>query len=255
MSTVCFDCSMGAAGDMIGAALLELMPRPIATLEELNYLGLPHTEFIAKGVESHGTRGTHLEVLVHGMEEHEHEHDGHSHEHEGHHHHHHMRLRDVQNIINSLKVPDSVKELAYKVYLVIADAESKAHECSVEEVHFHEVGAIDAIADVTVACYLMDKLHPDKVVATPIRVGYGTVHCAHGILPVPAPATANILEGMPYYAGDLKGEMCTPTGAALLKTFVNEWIKEPEEFMQVGKGIGTKDFGVPNTLKVYFDQF
>ena len=130
-------------------------------------------------------------------------------------------------------------------------AESKAHGVPVTDVHFHEVGTMDAIADVTAVCLLMDRIKPQKTAASPVNVGGGTVRCAHGIIPVPAPATANILEGIPSYSGDIKSELCTPTGAALLKYFVEEFTDMPEMSIEkCGHGMGTKYFERANCVRI-----
>ena len=137
------------------------------------------------------------------------------------------------------------------VYKIIADAESKAHGVPVTEVHFHEVGAMDAIADVSAVCMLMDRIGAEHVTASPVNVGGGTVKSAHGILPVPAPATAFILEGIPYYSGDIKSELCTPTGAALLRYFVDGYGDMPSMAIESeGHGMGTKDFDKANCVRI-----
>jgi uncharacterized protein (TIGR00299 family) protein len=141
------------------------------------------------------------------------------------------------------------------VYQLIADAESKAHGVPVSEIHFHEVGNLDAIADVTAVCLLIDKISPDQIMASPIHVGCGQVHCAHGILPVPAPATAHILQGCPIYAGKIKGELCTPTGAALLKYFVNSFGEMPMMCVSsIGYGMGKKDFEAANCVRAMMGE-
>ena len=138
-----------------------------------------------------------------------------------------------------------------EVYSIIAAAESRAHGVPVTEVHFHEVGMMDAIADVTAVCMLMDRIGADSVTAFPVNVGSGTVRSAHGILPVPAPATAFILEGIPYQAGDIESELCTPTGAALLKHFVTEFREMPPMTVEAeGFGMGTKDLERANCVKI-----
>ena len=134
-------------------------------------------------------------------------------------------MQEIEHIISHLKIIDKVRQNVLAVYNLIAEAESHAHGKPVTEIHFHEVGTMDAIADVTAVCMLMEKINPDKVVATPVHVGSGHVHCAHGILPVPAPATAFILKDVPIYGGKIQGELCTPTGAALLKTLVDSFGK------------------------------
>ena len=142
-----------------------------------------------------------------------------------------------------MNLPDAVKQHARAVYAAIAQAEAKAHGCPVGDVHYHEVGALDAVADVTGVCYAMYLLGVDRVVVSPVHVGSGTVRCAHGVMPVPAPATANLLAGVPVYGGSVQGELCTPTGAALLTHFADTFEKMPVMRTQkVGIGIGTKQF-------------
>ena len=285
MKTLYINCSMGAAGDMLTGALIELMPDRIAAVGKLNSLVIPGVEFSAEDSEKCGITGTHIRVLVDGDEElpdghtHEHQHchehtheDGvmHSHEHEhihGHGHHHHNGMHDIEHIImDHIDADEKVRRDALAVYEIVADAESKAHGVPVTEVHFHEVGAMDAVADVAAACFLMNELGPDRVIVSDIHVGNGTVNCAHGVLPVPAPATANILEDLPYYKGDIDSELCTPTGAALLRYFGTEFganmaeieaeyaASETSQGIAAGRGMGNKDFARPNCVTVYFKE-
>ena len=271
MKLMYIDCSMGAAGDMLTAALLELLDEDAraAFIEEFNGLGLPGIVMETEPSVKCGVEGTHVHIKFHDEEEDEHMHDHHhvhdhdhdyEHDHGVHHSHHshdghvhsHRGIAGVRHIVEDhLDLPDNVREDILSVYDIIADAESKAHGVPVTEVHFHEVGTMDAIADVTAVCMLMDRLKPQKIVASHINVGGGTVKCAHGILPVPAPATANILEEIPSYSGDIKSELCTPTGAALLKHFVNEFGDMPQmSFEKNGFGMGTKDFERANCVKI-----
>ena len=153
-------------------------------------------------------------------------------------------------MIDGFELPEKVQEDAKAVYALIAQAEGRVHGREVGEVHFHEVGALDAVADVTGVCLLMYELGAERVVASPVRVGYGTVRCAHGELPVPAPATALLLEGVPVYAGDIEGEMCSPTGAALVKYFADEYGTMPEMIVErSGFGMGTRDYERVNGLR------
>lgn len=244
MGTLYFDCSMGAAGDMISAALFELTPNKHLMLHKLNHLGLSGIKFIPEKCEKQGIQGTNLTVLIHGEAE-----DMGTIENTIHHHH--MTLKDIKDIVSEMKVSNSIKKSVYEIYNIIAEAESKAHKCRVEEVHFHEVGAMDAIADITAACMLMQELCPDKVIVSPIHVGSSTVTCAHGILPVPAPATKNILEDVPYYSSEIQGELCTPTGAAILRYFADTFKLVKSVGGVAGRGIGKRDFVRPNVLTVY----
>ncbi len=165
-------------------------------------------------------------------------------------------MHDIEHIImGHLDLPDSVKEHAMAVYGLIAAAESHAHGAPVEQIHFHEVGTLDAVADVVGVCLLLDMLKPDRIVASPIHVGCGEVRCAHGILPVPAPATAHILQGVPTYGGAVRGELCTPTGAALLKHFVSRFGEMPVMRVEkIGYGMGKKDFERANCVRAMLGE-
>ena len=243
MKTLYLDCGMGAAGDMLAAALLELLPEPGAFVNRLNGLGLPGVTFALERSVKCGITGSHLTVLVGGQEEGEHDHHGRSHTHRG--------LREIRHLVEDhLQLSEAVRQDVLAVYDRIAQAESQVHGVPVEEIHFHEVGTLDAVADITAVCLLMHTLAPQKILASPVRVGSGHVRCAHGLLPVPAPATALLLRGAPFYAGDLTGELCTPTGAALLTHFVTRF--GPMPVMQVeaiGYGMGKKDFPAANCVR------
>lgn len=308
MKTLYIECAMGAAGDMLTAALLDLLSpeEQQAFLEQMNRL-LPGVQVKANPAQKCGVQGLHVQVLVNGEEEHSHDHGpvhpevhptpavhehphehGHDHEHahehphehehhhdhghehphdhvhehghdhphdheHGHGHHHHATMAWVEHTIQETNLPPEVKEQALNVYRTIAQAESAAHGCPVDQVHFHEVGALDAVADVTAVCLLLHMLAPEKIVASPVHLGSGQVRCAHGILPVPAPATAYILQGVPAYTGSIRGELCTPTGAALLKTFAQSFGPMPVMVTEkVGIGVGNKDFEAANVLRVFW---
>ena len=257
MKTLYLDCGMGAAGDMLTAALLELLPEPDKFVERLNALGIPEVQFVKEAAVKCGITGTHISVKVHGEEESEemHHHHDHEHEHDHHHHHHHSSLHDIEHIISHLRLPRKTEEDVLAVYGLIAEAESHAHGVPVSEIHFHEVGTMDAVADITAVCLLMNELAPQKVVVSPVHVGSGQVHCAHGILPVPAPATAYILKDVPIYGGSIKGELCTPTGAALLKHFATEFGSMPVmKTGAVGYGMGKKDFEAANCVRAMLGE-
>ena len=261
MKTIYLDLPMGAAGDMLGAALFELLneEEKTAFLKEINQAGIPGVVVTPEASVKCGITGTHFKVTVDGVEEggfdklnhHEHHHE-HEHEHE---HHHHSSMSDIENIINSLKIPDSVKTDIIEVYKLIAEAESHAHGKPVTDIHFHEVGTMDAVADITAVCLLLNKIAAQKILASPVNVGSGHVHCAHGILPVPAPATAFILKDVPVYSGHITGELCTPTGAALLKHFVTGFGNMPQMKMNsIGYGMGKKDFEAANCVRAILGQ-
>ena len=253
MKTLYLECGMGAAGDMLMAALYELLSEEQRRdfLETMNGLGLPGVEVTPVPAKTGGISGTHMRVTVHGHEEHEHHHGHNGHEHDRHHHHHHATPGHIGEIIDGLSMPQEIKERARQVY----DAIAQAHGCPVGDVHYHEVGALDAVADVAGVCYAMHLLDPDLVTASPVHVGSGTVTCAHGIMPVPAPATAALLKGVPIYGGGIKGELCTPTGAALLKTFVQAFgPMAAMEVEKIGYGIGTKEFEQANCVRAFLGE-
>ena len=268
MRTIYLDCSMGTAGDMLMAALLELLPEKDTFLQKMQSLGLPGLEISAEPSVKCGITGTHMRVLIHGEEEgHPHEHavEEHAHSHadapeaaHAHvhvHPHHHTDLDELTHRISHLNVSEAVRSDILAVYQSIADAESRVHGVPVEQIHFHEVGSLDALADITGVCLLMELLAPEQVLASPVHVGSGQVRCAHGILPVPAPATALLLEGIPIYGGSIRGELCTPTGAALLRRFVTRFGPlPPMRVEKTGYGMGTKDFEAANCVRAMLGQ-
>lgn len=277
MKTLYLDCGMGAAGDMLTAALLELLPDPDAFVSKLNGIGIPGVQYTKEPSVKCGITGTHLSVTVNGEEEdayfhahehhhehnhehnHEHAHDHeHHHDHDGHdehHHHHHTGMHEIEHLISHLTLPETVKQDVLAVYQEIAEAESHAHGMPVTEIHFHEVGSMDAVADVAAVCLLMHTLSPEQVVVSPVHVGSGQVTCAHGILPVPAPATAYLLQGVPTYGGTIQGELCTPTGAALLKRFATSFGAMPVlRVSAIGYGMGKKDFPAANCVRAMLGE-
>lgn len=263
MRTLYLDCGMGAAGDMLAGALLELLPDPEAFLAELNDLGIPDVKIEREPSVKCGITGTHISVTVNGEEEESHDHEHHhshehvhDHHHEHHEHHHHTGMHEIEHLVmRHFHLPEKVKKDIMAVYGLIAEAESHAHGVPVTEIHFHEVGTMDAVADITAVCLLMDRLSVDEVIVSPVHVGSGQVKCAHGILPVPAPATAYILKDVPIYGGSVKGELCTPTGAALLKYFATRFGNMPVMKVQaVGYGMGKKDFEAANCVRAMLGE-
>ena len=271
MKTLYLECGMGAAGDMLTAALLELTEDKQSFLKRINHLGLPGVKVDAETSVKCGITGTHMKVTVNGEEEesrdahsspHEHAHEhshGQDHEHHSddpaHGHHHHASPADVEELINGLNVSDQVKADAKAVYALIAEAESQVHGHPVSEIHFHEVGTLDAVTDVISVCLLMEEISAEEVVVSPVHVGSGHVHCMHGILPVPAPATALILKDVPTYGGHIQGELCTPTGAALLKHFASRFGDRPiMRTKAIGYGMGKKDFEQANCVRAFLGE-
>ena len=245
MKLLYLDCGMGAAGDMLTAALLELFPDREAIIQELNGIGIPGVRYERETTQKCGITGSRMRVLVGHAEEGEplHHQDPHNHAH--------STPASIDHMISHLSLSQWAAEQARQVYRNIAAAESKVHGVTVEQIHFHEVGSLDALADVAAVCYLMEKLSPDRVEASPVHVGSGRISCAHGILPVPAPATAELLKGIPIYGGSITGELCTPTGAALLRQFVTSFGPMPVMTVDaVGYGMGKKDFAAANCLRI-----
>lgn len=244
MKTLYLDVTTGAAGDMLSAALLELFADRDAALEKLNAIGIPGVTYVAEPVTRHGLAGTHLRVLIDGAEEGVSEPVHAS-----------RRLSDVVQILAGLRLPDSVKAEVAAVYRSIAAAESAVHGMPVEQVHFHELGMMDAIADICAACSLMRLLGVERVMASSVRTGFGTVNAAHGQLPIPAPATAKLLEGLPCFAGDMEGELCTPTGAALLRHFAKDFGNlPPMQLQRAGCGMGQKDFPKLSAVRAFLGE-
>ena len=242
MRTLYLDLGMGAAGDMLCSALMELLPDPDGFMAELNGLGIPGVVMSREPSVKCGIMGTHFAVKVNEVEEDE---ELHSHNHN-----HSHGLAEIRHMISHLAVSDKVKADVMAVYDLIAQAESHVHGVPVEHIHFHEVGSMDAVADITAVCLLMERLAPEEVIASPVHVGYGTVRCAHGILPVPAPATAYLLRNVPVYGGRIEGELCTPTGAALLCHFVDRFGEMPVmQIQNIGYGMGKKDFPKANCVR------
>lgn len=282
MRTMYIECNMGAAGDMLMGALYELLPEKSQFLQKMNALH-PAVEVGFEPAMSCGIAGTHAHVTVNGEEEHSHDHHdcgshehdhhvhgngeehhhhhdhehhndhhGHDHEHAHNHEHHHATLNDITSIIDNFDLPQQVREKAKAVYSLLAGAESRAHGVEVGEVHFHEVGALDAVTDITGVCYAMHLLGVEKVTVSPVNLGSGNVRTAHGILPVPAPATTALVEGMPAYMSEVRGELCTPTGAALLKSFATGYGVMPLcTITATGYGLGTKQFDRASFVRAF----
>lgn len=258
MKTLYLDLNMGASGDMLMAALYELIEDQEDFLEKINGLKDLGVVVKARADVKAGIAGTKMDVFIGGQEEesidvdirtyydHDHHHD-HDHNHG---HHHHSTLGSVSEIIRSMDLDDKVKADAIGVYEILAQAEAQAHNMPVDQVHFHEVGSLDAIYDIVGVSLLINSLGLEKILASPIHLGSGFVKCAHGLMPVPAPATANILKGVPVYQGSIQGELCTPTGAALLKYFVDDFGPMPMmQIEKIGYGMGSKNFEAANAIR------
>lgn len=251
MRTLYIDCGMGAAGDMLTAALLDLLDEAgqAQFLREINEALAGKALVTAEPDAKCGVRGLHVRVTIDGAEE------GQEHEQEHHHHHHHNGIREIRDLIEAMPLSDFVRRNARAVFDSIAAAEAAVHGQDMEHIHFHEVGTVDAVADVTGVCLLMEKLAPERVVCSPVNVGGGTVRCAHGILPVPAPATEILLRNIPWYEGDIKTELCTPTGAALVTHFADRFGSVPPLTVErCGYGTGRKNFDRLNAVRVLLGE-
>ncbi|HWN42227.1 MAG TPA: nickel pincer cofactor biosynthesis protein LarC [Thermoanaerobaculia bacterium] len=250
------DCSSGIAGDMFLGACLDL-GMPLDVLHEtVARLRLPNVSVESRKASRGGFVGTRFRVLVDGKplegpdpEEHQHHHD-----HDHHHHHHHGHSRDlaaIRELIQASDLAEPVKERAIRLFQRLGEAEAKAHGMPVDRVHFHEVGAIDSIVDLVGAAAAMEHLSPGRITCGQVNVGGGRVRTAHGELPVPAPATAELLRGIPIFGGP-GGELTTPTGAVLLAELVDEYVDFPSMILEgTGYGLGKKDLpDRPNAVRL-----
>lgn len=266
MKVLYYDCFCGISGDMHLGALVDLGVAEEYLIQELSKLklDLEYEIKITKALKM-GISGTKVDVILNHkghlhhhdqpeMEKH-HSHDDHTHPHhepEEQHQHQHRNLQDIENIIKGSSLTDKVKKSSLDMFLRIAEAEAKIHGKPINEVHFHEVGAIDSIVDMVGAAIALDYLGVDKIIASPVQVGGGFVKCAHGLLPVPAPATMEILKNIPIKSGLVPFETTTPTGAAILAANVKEFTDQMEFSVEkIGYGIGNRDLEIPNVLRVY----
>lgn len=284
MKILFYDCFAGISGDMHLAALLALGVEPGHLRAELSKLGLDH-EFELRVTPDmrKGIAGLRVDVVLahegqdcgqdgghdhaHGHEHHDQEHHhhgrhdhGHDHSH-GHHHshdHHHppqRNLPDIAAIITASALPEPVRRTSLAIFRKLAEAEAKVHGKPVDEVHFHEVGATDSIVDIVGAAICYHRLGVDAAWASPVELGGGFVRCAHGLMPVPAPATAELLSGIPTTRGASPHETTTPTGAAILATLVRQFTAAPRMAVQrTGYGIGHRDTELPNLLRVHLAE-
>lgn len=239
MKALYFDCFSGASGDMICGALIDAGADFDSIKTALLSLGVEGFDPAIEKVKKKGTMATQFRVNVD-------ESHGHPHRH----------LRHIVEIIERGTLPESVKQAAIDTFRRIADAEAEVHGSTPEKIHFHEVGAVDSIVDIVAAHLAMHQLKPDRIFASPLHVGSGTVKCAHGIMPVPAPATALLIKGLPSYGGSVDGELLTPTGAALIAQWAEEFRAMPAMVIEkTGFGSGEKDLpDRPNVLRVLMGE-
>jgi uncharacterized protein (TIGR00299 family) protein len=234
-----FDCFAGASGDMILGALVDAGLDPDALKEQLAGLHLTHYDLQVQAVLKKGIGGSQVLVAVD----------------QDHHQHHQRHLSDIREIIEESDLTPSVRQKSIQIFTRLAEAEAKVHRTNIENIHFHEVGAVDAIIDVVGAVSGLELLKIEAVFCSPLHVGTGTVECAHGTLPVPAPATAELIKGLPVYSTGVAGELLTPTGAAILTTLATDF--GPMPAMKIGKigyGAGTAEPSIPNLLRVVIGE-
>jgi len=256
VSLAYFDCFSGASGDMILGALLDAGLDFKALQAQLSKLNLDEYDISEEQVLRSGIGGTKFNVILHDQaQSHDHDHAGDDHEHT--HNHSHRNLGDVKQIIEESPLSSRVKEQSIEIFTRLAQAEAKVHRSTVERVHFHEVGAVDAIVDIVGACIGFEILGIDEIYCSELVTGSGHVHCAHGTMPVPAPATAELIQGVPTRAGNIQKELLTPTGAAILVTLAESFGPRPGfTSTSTGYGAGTRDFhGQPNLLRVFIGDF
>jgi pyridinium-3,5-bisthiocarboxylic acid mononucleotide nickel chelatase len=256
------DCFSGISGDMFLAALIDAGVSPKVFEETVASLKIGASLEISK-VERSGITATKVDVIVNGKKDsprqakvphdqahdhhhHEHHHDSHTHEHPG------RSLTEIRELIRQSKISDSAKSTAISIFEKLGAAESKIHNVPVDQIHFHEVGAADALVDIICAAVGAEALAVDEFICSRLNVGGGIVNCAHGTFPVPAPATVELLKGAPVYSSGLQAELVTPTGAAIVATLTTRFSQFPEmKIVKTGYGAGTRDFPAhPNVLRI-----
>lgn len=256
------ECYSGISGDMTVAALLDLGADQQVLLEGLESLNLPGYQLKIGRVKKNGIDACDFDVILDEPEhDHEHHHDHehehhHHHDHEHHHHHDHVHrnIGDIFAIIDQSKISDRAKQTAKDIFRIIAAAESKAHGIAEDQVHFHEVGAVDSIVDIVSAAICLDNLDITEAVVSDLYEGCGYVHCQHGLMPVPVPAVVNIAadNALRLRLTQTRSEMITPTGAAIA-AYLSKGGKLPESFVieKIGLGAGKKDFATANILRAF----
>jgi uncharacterized protein (TIGR00299 family) protein len=264
-----FDCFSGASGDMVLGALLDAgLPLP-ALQQALGTLGVGH-DLTATRVLRAGINATHVSLVAgaghdadhqHAHHHHSHDHDHHTHDHghAGHtqaHSHGHRSLSEITHLIGHSALSPAGRERAVALFRRIGEAEAAIHNMSIDEVHLHEVGAVDSIVDIVGAVFGFEWFGIDDVVASPLNLGAGTIEIAHGVFPVPAPATLKLLAGVPVYSTGIQSELVTPTGALLISSYARAYGPLPAMSVErIGYGAGTRDLGkVPNVLRVVIGE-
>jgi uncharacterized protein (TIGR00299 family) protein len=258
MKTLYFDCFAGISGDMTLSALIDLGIDRERLIGELKKLGLDGWELKVSEVSKHGIGAKHVNVIIQN-EEHAHSHKGmhlfhrHSHSHS----HSRRTMADITGMIDAGSLSDRAKDLSRRIFMRLAVAEAKIHGTTPDKVHFHEVGAVDSIIDIVGTAICIDLLSPDRIIASVLHDGHGFVNCQHGKIPVPVPAVVEVLatRGVGFKQLDIEGEMMTPTGAAIVAELAESFGTVPEmKILKTGYGAGTKEFNVPNLLRVVWGE-
>ncbi|MBC2606645.1 nickel pincer cofactor biosynthesis protein LarC [Pelagicoccus albus] len=249
-STLYIEPFSGIAGDMLLSALCELTDAYEEIKELPSRLHLPDGKIEIQRLNKNGISCRHIKIIdtgEHGEHTHTHDHGGvpHTHSHGAHRH-----LSDILNLIEKAHISDGAKEIAKAIFLIIGESESRIHDIPLDTIHFHEVSGVDSILDIVGCAVLLDKLDVTQTFADPVCVGFGQVNTQHGKLPVPAPATADILKGIPTYKGEEAGERCTPTGAAILKFLSPRFESPSRPTKAIAYGPGQKDFEAANVVRV-----
>ena len=255
MKLLYFDCSSGICGNMTLGALLDIIDDERFFLNEIKKLNIDGYKIEISKKQSYGINGRFVNVIVDGEDEYGNIH--HIHNDKKEHHHEHRNLDDINQIIDKSTLDDKTKKLSKEIFLKIAKAESKVHGKTINEVHFHEVGAIDSIIDVVGTAILINKINPDLIISSVVNEGHGFIECAHGKMSVPVPATSQIFatENVRFKQIDIDTELVTPTGAAIISTLAKDYTIMPEiQLEKVGYGAGSKDIGYSNLLKVYYGE-
>lgn len=249
MKVLYFDCSSGISGNMTLGALLEIIDDKDYLIKEIEKLNISGYKIeISKKIKN-GITGTYVDVILEENHHHDHENkETHKHHHE------HRNINDVFKIIDNSNIDKESKELSKRIFMRVAKAESKVHNKPLEEVHFHEVGAIDSIIDIVGTAILINKINPDKIISSIVNDGYGFINCAHGLMSVPVPATSEIFSdsNVKFRQIDVDTELVTPTGAAIITELAQEYRVMPVmKVDKIGWGAGFKNLKIPNVLKVY----
>ena len=244
MKVLYFDCSSGISGNMTLGALTEIVGDENYLINELKKLNIDGYKIKVSKKIKNGIAATYVDVI---LEHQHHHHDGHTHEH--------RNLYDIEQIIDNSTLNEEIKKLSKKIFMRVAKAEAKVHNKSINEVHFHEVGAIDSIIDIIGTAILINKINPDKIISSVVNDGYGFIECAHGIMSVPVPATSEIFasSNVKFRQIDVDTELITTTGAAIIAELSDKFTTLPSmTISKIGWGAGTKDLAIPNVLKVYY---